>query len=277
MKRQGLTGLLAGARARSCWPRRPAGLGAGADDLLGGVGSGQLPAGARQRVHRGDRRRRSRSRPRPGRTSRPRPSPSSTPRATPTTWWSATRQWLGAGSTGGHYVDLTDFFKEHKRRRDHGAGDGRRPTPSTTASTGRSRPRATRPAGPIARTGSRTRPRWRPSRPSTATTSRVPKTWTQLRDIAEFFHRPDENRYGIAHLHRQLPTTRWSWASRTRCSPTAAISATTRPARSRASSTPTRRWRRSRCTASSTASRRRTGARPSSRRTTRRSPRAWRR
>ena len=23
-------------------------------------------------------------------------------------------QWLGAGSTGGHYVDLTDFFKKHK-------------------------------------------------------------------------------------------------------------------------------------------------------------------
>src|SRR5215471_20837122 len=22
-------------------------------------------------------------------------------------------QWLGAGSTGGHYVDLTDFFKKH--------------------------------------------------------------------------------------------------------------------------------------------------------------------
>ena len=23
-------------------------------------------------------------------------------------------QWLGAGATGGHYVDLTDFFKENK-------------------------------------------------------------------------------------------------------------------------------------------------------------------
>ena len=33
-------------------------------------------------------------------------------------------QWLGAGSTGGHYVDLTDFFKQAQRRRDHGAGDG---------------------------------------------------------------------------------------------------------------------------------------------------------
>ncbi len=26
----------------------------------------------------------------------------------------------------------------------------------------------------------------------------VPKTYKELRDIAEFFHRPDENRYGIA-------------------------------------------------------------------------------
>jgi multiple sugar transport system substrate-binding protein len=26
----------------------------------------------------------------------------------------------------------------------------------------------------------------------------VPKDWKQLRDIAEFFHRPDENRYGVA-------------------------------------------------------------------------------
>ena len=32
----------------------------------------------------------------------------------------------------------------------------------------------------------------------------VPKTYAQMRDIAEFFYRPDENRYGIAHLHRQL-------------------------------------------------------------------------
>ena len=32
----------------------------------------------------------------------------------------------------------------------------------------------------------------------------VPKDYKQLRDIAEFFHRPDEKRYGIAHLHRQL-------------------------------------------------------------------------
>ena len=37
-------------------------------------------------------------------------------------------QWLGAGSTGGHYVDLTDFFAQHKRRRADGSGDGRATT-----------------------------------------------------------------------------------------------------------------------------------------------------
>jgi ATP-binding cassette subfamily B protein len=42
------------------------------------------------------------------------------------------------------------------------------PMPNTTASSGRSRPRATPTAGPIARTGSRTPRRWRPSRRSTA-------------------------------------------------------------------------------------------------------------
>ena len=29
-------------------------------------------------------------------------------------------QWLGAGSTGGHYVDLTDFFAKHGCSRKHG-------------------------------------------------------------------------------------------------------------------------------------------------------------
>ena len=31
--------------------------------------------------------------------------------------------WLGAGSTGGHYVELTDFFAKHKVDRAHGPGD----------------------------------------------------------------------------------------------------------------------------------------------------------
>ena len=33
-------------------------------------------------------------------------------------------QWLGAASTGGHYVDLTDFFNAQQGRRDHGPGHG---------------------------------------------------------------------------------------------------------------------------------------------------------
>ena len=49
----------------------------------------------------------------------------------------------------------------------------------------------------IARTGSRTRRRRPPSRPSTAIARRA-KTWKELGDIAEFFHRPKEKRYGIS-------------------------------------------------------------------------------
>ena len=204
MQRRRLIGLLAGASsALAIGLRRAAGLGAGADDLLGGVGSGQLPAGAGQRVHRGDRR----------------------------DGHGGDHALVGLPDQGLHRVQRQGRRLRHGRRRQPVAGRGldrralrrpdrlvqastsstrswRRPrsspTPSTTASTGRSRPRATPPAGPTARTGSRTRPRWRRSRPSTATTSAVPKTYAEMRDIAEFFHRPDENRYGIAHLHRQL-------------------------------------------------------------------------
>ena len=33
-------------------------------------------------------------------------------------------QWLGAGSTGGHYVDLTDFFAKHEVGEADGSGHG---------------------------------------------------------------------------------------------------------------------------------------------------------
>ena len=94
--------------------QRNIGVCAGTDDLLGGMGSGELPAGTRQRVRERKPASRSPSRPRRGRTSRPRPSPNSTPRATPTTWSSATRSGSAPASDGGHYVDLTDFFNKHK-------------------------------------------------------------------------------------------------------------------------------------------------------------------
>ena len=121
-------------------------------------------------------------------------------------------QWLGAGSTGGHYVDLTDLFKRAQGRRDHGAGHGQVLCRVRRQATGRSRPRATRPAGPTARTGSRIRPRWRRSRPSTATTSRVPKTYAETARHRRVL--PPAGREPLRHrdLHRATPMTRWSWA-----------------------------------------------------------------
>ena len=71
----------------------------------------------------------------------------------------------------------------------------------------------------------------------------VPKTFKEMRDIAEFFNRPDQNRYGIA-IYTRTSTTAWRWALKTRCSPMAATSAITAPTRSTASSTRTRRSRR---------------------------------
>ena len=144
---------------------------------------------------------RSPSRPRPGRTSRPRPSPSSTPRATPTTWSSATCQWLGAGSTGGHYVDLTDFFNKHKRRRDHGA----RPRSSTMPSIRRHRKYWAIPLEGDA-IGWAYRKDWFEDPKEMEAfkakygydLARAEDLQAQLRDIAEFFYRPDEKRYGIA-------------------------------------------------------------------------------
>ena len=183
-------------------------------------------------------------------------------------------QWLGAGSTGGHYVDLTDVLRGAQPRRGLRAGDGQVLFASTTARTGRSRSRATPTAGPTARTGSRIRPRWPPSRRSTATTSACRRTTSSCATSPSSSTGPTRTATASRSTPRP-PMTRWRWGSSRRSSPTAAISATTRPARPTASSTRRRTSRRWSSTASSTSSRRRTGARRSSWRTTRRSPRAW--
>ena len=54
------------------------------------------------------------------------------------------------------------------------------------------------------------------SRPSTATTSPCRRTSRQLRDIAEFFYRPDREALRRRASTPTTPTTRWRWASRTR-------------------------------------------------------------
>ena len=106
-------------------------------------------------------------------------------------------QWLGAGSTGGHYLDLTDFFKEH--------GIAESMAPATVKSYAEYDGKYW--AVPVEgdATGWAYRKDWFEDPAEMAAFKAkygydlaVPETFDQMRDIAEFFHRPDENRYGIA-------------------------------------------------------------------------------
>ncbi len=106
-------------------------------------------------------------------------------------------QWLGAGSTGGHYVDLTDFFKEHKLDQVM--------APATVKAYAEYDGKYW--AIPLEgdATGWAYRKDWfEDPKEKEAFKAKygydldVPKTWAQLHDIAEFFHRPDQNRYGVA-------------------------------------------------------------------------------
>jgi multiple sugar transport system substrate-binding protein len=109
-------------------------------------------------------------------------------------------QWLGAASEGGHYVDLTDFFTEHNL--------GEVMAPATVKYyaeyPGNSGKFWAVPAEGDA-VGWSYRKDWFEDPAEMAAFKEkygydlaVPTTWQQLTDIAEFFHRPDENRYGIA-------------------------------------------------------------------------------
>ncbi len=109
-------------------------------------------------------------------------------------------QWLGAGSTGGHYVDLTGFFQKH--------GVAKTMAPATVEGY------AEYPKGSAAywaiplegdADGWAYRKDWFEDPKEKAAFKKkygyelgVPKTWSNLRDIAEFFYRPNEKRYGIA-------------------------------------------------------------------------------
>ena len=184
-------------------------------------------------------------------------------------------QWLGAGSTGGHYVDLTDFFDEHNV--------AELMAPATVKSYAEYDGKYWAIPAEGDANGWAYRKDWFEDPEEMAAFKAKygydlarAEDLKELRDIAEFFHRPDENRYGIAiytdnsydALVMGVENALFSYGG---------DSATTRPTRSTASSTREKASRRSSSTASSTSSRRRTGARRSSRRTTRRSPRAWRR
>jgi multiple sugar transport system substrate-binding protein len=109
-------------------------------------------------------------------------------------------QWLGAASEGGHYVDLTDFFNEHNL--------GEVMAPATVKYyaeyPGNSGKFWAVPAEGDA-VGWSYRTDWfeDPAEMSAFKAKygydlAAPATWAQLLDIAEFFHRPDEDRYGVA-------------------------------------------------------------------------------
>jgi len=109
-------------------------------------------------------------------------------------------QWLGAGSTGGHYVDLTAFFKKHNVANTM--------APATVEGYAEY-PKGSKKYWAIPLEGDANgwsyRKDWFEDPKEMAAFKKkygykldVPDTWMQLRDIAEFFHRPNEKRYGVA-------------------------------------------------------------------------------
>ena len=106
-------------------------------------------------------------------------------------------QWLGAASTGGHYVDLSDFFAEHK------VADIMAPATVKAYAEYDGKFWAIPAEGDA--NGWAYRKDWfedpaemEAFKAKYGYDLAVPETFAQMRDIAEFFHRPDENRYGIA-------------------------------------------------------------------------------
>ncbi len=109
-------------------------------------------------------------------------------------------QWLGAASEGGHYVDLTDFFNEHDL--------GKVFAPATVKYyaeyPGDSGRYWAIPAEGDAVGWSYRKDWFEDPKEMEAFQAKYgyplapPTTWAQLLDIAEFFNRPAENRYGVA-------------------------------------------------------------------------------
>ena len=109
-------------------------------------------------------------------------------------------QWLGAGSTAGHYVDLTEFFKKYNVEK--------LMAPATVAGYAEYPPKSKKFwAIPLEgdANGWAYRKDWFEDPKEKAAFKKkygyelnVPKDYKQLRDIAEFFHRPDQKRYGVA-------------------------------------------------------------------------------
>jgi len=109
-------------------------------------------------------------------------------------------QWLGAASTAGHYVDLTQFFNDNK------VGDIMAPATVKYYAEypGNSGKYWAIPAEGDAVGWSYRKDWFEDPAEMEAFKAKYgydlapPADWKALRDIAEFFHRPDQGRYGIA-------------------------------------------------------------------------------
>ena len=106
-------------------------------------------------------------------------------------------QWLGAASTAGHYVDLTDFIKEH--------GVDQTFVPATLQYYAQYDGKYWSIPAEGDANGWAYRKDWFEDPEEMAAFKErygydlgVPQTFDQLVDIAEFFTRPDENKYGVA-------------------------------------------------------------------------------
>ena len=108
-------------------------------------------------------------------------------------------QWLGQGSSQGHYVELTDFLKSN--------GIDQTVTPATLKYYGEFPANSGRywayPTEGDAVGWAYRKDRFEDPKNQEEFQAKygypldVPKTWAELRDIAEFFTRPDENIYGV--------------------------------------------------------------------------------
>ncbi|MBN1349107.1 extracellular solute-binding protein [candidate division KSB1 bacterium] len=109
-------------------------------------------------------------------------------------------QWLGRGATEGHYVELTDFFAKEIKVQEL--------SPATVVAYAEYPKGSKRywafPTEGDAVGWSYRKDLFEAPKEKAAFKKKygyelvVPKTWEQLRDIAEFFTRPDQNLYGLA-------------------------------------------------------------------------------
>ena len=109
-------------------------------------------------------------------------------------------QWIGAAAEAGHYVDLTEFFNKHNLKEvmapatvkyyaEYPSNSGKYwSIPAEGDAVGWSY-RKDWFADPKVMEAFKAKYSYDLA---------PPKDWKQLRDIAEFFHRPDEKRYGVA-------------------------------------------------------------------------------